>query len=103
MPVGGADTPLDLGRRQGGEGFEKTAPDRTRRAVLRDIFVGNSGQRHIVAHPLRHAAAAGTGFVSLSDSLVGHPRLPRASSLVFNARVASASRGSRGIPMCVAP
>ena len=35
MAVGGAETPLDIGRRQFGKGVEKPRPDLARRAVLR--------------------------------------------------------------------
>src|SRR6202140_2449868 len=66
MPVGRSETPLDLTGRQRGKRIEETGPDRARRAILRDIFIGNSGQGHIVAHPLRHAPAAWTGLVSLT-------------------------------------
>ena len=35
MPVGGGETPLDIGRRECGEGIEEAAPGRAGRAVLR--------------------------------------------------------------------
>ena len=64
MPVGGAETPLDIGRRQLGEGVEKPGPDLARRAVLGDVFIGNSGQAGIAARPLRHPPIARTGLAS---------------------------------------
>src|SRR5882724_11041224 len=69
MPVGRSETPLDLTGRQRCKRIEETGPDLAGCAVLRDIFIGHSGQAHIVAHPLRHAPAAGTGLVSLTASL----------------------------------
>ena len=66
MPVGGAETALDIGRRQLGKGIEKPGPDLARRAVLADIFVGNSRQAGIVAGPLRHAPMARAGLASLT-------------------------------------
>ena len=58
MPVGGGEAPLDLARRQRRKGIEKAAPDRARRPVRADIFVGHAGQPGVVAGPLRHPALA---------------------------------------------
>ena len=64
MAVGGGKPPLDFGRRKGGKGIEKPGPDRAGRAVLADIFVGDSGQPGIVAGPLRHPALPGRALLS---------------------------------------
>ena len=66
MPVGGAETPVDFGRAQRREGVEEPVPDRPRRPVLRDIFIGNSRQAGIVAHPLRHPPVGRTDPVALT-------------------------------------
>ena len=86
MPVGGAETPLDFRRRQRGEGIEETGPDRTRRAVGRDKFIGNSRQANIVARPLRHAPIGRDGPCSLTaypDCFPGR-RAPPSRTLLPN-------------------
>src|ERR1700676_323567 len=74
MPVGGGESPFDIGRRQRRKGIEKPGPDRTRRAALADIFIGNSGQPRIVPRPLRYPALARTGLVSLTTALAAVSR-----------------------------
>src|SRR5258708_8222820 len=98
MPVGGTKAPLDVGGCQRRERFEKPGPDLARRAVLRDVFVGNSGQADIVAGPLRHAAMSRTGLASLTSSGLPHHAILLAH---FSGEAASASRGSREIRGCV--
>src|SRR5687767_3642167 len=66
MAVGGAETPLDIGRRECGEGVEEPAPDRAGRPVLSDILVGNPRQAGIIPRPLRHFAIARPGSGSLT-------------------------------------
>ena len=70
MPVGGAETPLDLAGLKRCEGIEEPGPDRPRRPVLGDIFIGNSRQAGIVAHPLRHAPVGRAGL-ACPDCLPG--------------------------------
>src|SRR5207237_2211400 len=55
VPVGGAETALDIGRRERTKGLEEAGPDRAR-PVLADIFVGDARQAGVIAHPLRHPA-----------------------------------------------
>src|ERR1700709_250823 len=98
MPVGGAEAPLDIGGRKCCERLEKPGPYLARRAVLRDVFVRNSGQANIVAGPLRHAAMSRTGPASLTSSGLPHHAILLAH---FNGEAASASRGSREIRGCV--
>src|ERR1700676_4613362 len=69
MPVGGAETLVDVAGRQGCKGLEEPGPDRARRAALGDEFFGKSGQANIVAGPLRHAPIARTGFCALTASV----------------------------------
>src|ERR1019366_1136929 len=66
MPVGGAETALDFSWRQACEGIEKPRPDRARRAILRDVFIGNSGQADVIARPLRHAPVGRAALGSLT-------------------------------------
>src|SRR5258708_30057868 len=94
MPVGGAEAPLDVGGGQRRECLEKPGPDLARRAVLRDVFVGNSGQSDIVAGPLRHAAMSRTDLACLTASRLRHHAILLAH---FSGEAASASRGSGGI------
>ncbi len=42
MPVGRSEAALDVAWAQLGEGVEEPGPDRTRRPVLRHVFIGNS-------------------------------------------------------------
>src|SRR5437764_14785774 len=72
VPVGGAEAPLDVGGRKRRECLEKAGPDLPRRAVLRNIFVGNSRQADIITGPLRHAAMPRTGLASLTSSGLPH-------------------------------
>src|SRR5438128_1614802 len=69
MAIGGGEAAFDIGRRQPGKGIEEARPDRPRRAVLCNIFIGNAGQPDIVASPLRHPALAGTGPALLTAAL----------------------------------
>src|SRR5471030_2267317 len=98
MPVGGGEPPLDIAGRQACEGVEETRPDLARRAVLRDVFVGDSGKADIVAGPLRDAALSRTDLASLTASGLPHHPILLAH---FNGEAASASRGSTGIRCCV--
>src|SRR5258708_1495392 len=98
VAVGGAEAPLDVGGRQVSARLEKPGPDLARRAVLRDVFVGNPGQADIVAGPLRHAAMSRTGLASLTSSGLPHHAILLAH---FNGEAASASRGSGEIRGCV--
>src|SRR3982074_3709100 len=61
--------PVDVCRRQLGEGIEEPGPDRARRPVLCDVLIGNTRQAGIAARPLRHAAISRAGFAALSVSL----------------------------------
>src|ERR1700737_1423647 len=106
MPVGGSETLLDVAGRQRGEGFEETRPDRARRPILRDVFIGNSRQADIVARPLRHPPIGRTGLVSLTACPAAflavvswHPDSP--AQYILNEGAASSSRGSKEIQLCV--
>ena len=98
VAIGGGEPALDIGGRKGGKGVEKPGPGRPGRTVLRDIFVGNSGQPRVVTGPLRHPALARTGLAFLTAGLPRHPTL-RLST--FSAGAASSSRASKGIQLCV--
>jgi len=74
MPVGGRESAVDIGRRQRRKGIEEPGPGRAGRAVLADIFIGNSGQPRVVARPLRHPALARTGLVFLTTALAAVSR-----------------------------
>ena len=66
MPVGGPETPFDIARSERGEGLEEPGPDRARRPVLCDIFIGNSRQPDVVARPLRHPPIGRSGLACLT-------------------------------------
>ena len=104
VPIGGAETALDVGGRERAEGLEEAAPDRAR-PVLADILVGNARQAGVVAHPLRHPALPGRAlFPAASWPVVSAiPTLPENAILqcgsgVLKSRVRGNSRlrSSRG-------
>jgi hypothetical protein len=83
MPVGGCEPPLDVGGRKGRKGVEEPGPDRPRRAVGADIFIGNARQARIIARPLRHPALARTGPAFLTISLAGRHSDSRGASVLL--------------------
>ena len=58
MPVGGGETPLDIGRRKCGKGVEEPAPDRAGRAVLRRYI---RREFRAAAHSRASIAPSGAG------------------------------------------
>ncbi len=107
MPVGGAETPLDIGRASGLRRHRRTgsrprAARRPARYIHREFPAGGHSRASTAPR------AGWPGGPCFPDCLSGcflaglsrHPDSP-ASSLYFNAGAASSSRGSKGIQLCV--